>query len=118
MGCSRGCRGMTGYGLGRGTSLLLILIFILASAIFVACHAALTKPLLMRSVRAYLYTLWFISATAISQPAGLDWVRGREAEDILTHIVISSISAAVARCELFGKYLCWSAVQHTLASLY
>jgi hypothetical protein len=32
MGFSRGCRGMTGYGLGRGTSLLLILIFILASA--------------------------------------------------------------------------------------
>jgi hypothetical protein len=44
MGFWRGCRGMTGYGLGRGTSLLLILIFISASAVFGVCHGTLAKP--------------------------------------------------------------------------
>jgi hypothetical protein len=72
----------------------------------------------MQSVRAYLYSLSCVSATAISQPAGLVYVHGREAEDILIDTVIFSISAAVARCGLFGKDLCWSSLQRTLASLY
>jgi hypothetical protein len=67
MGFCRGCRGMTGYGLGRGTSLLLILIFILASAML-----GVSEPWSCK-VSKNIYILCGLSvATAISQPVELN----------------------------------------------